>query len=193
MATATLNSPVLRDPLSDELYEVVEGVVVEKDVSALAIWIANELSLHLAPFARREQLGLFVTEMVFILDVATNRRRRPDLAFVGSAKWTVGRPPPATGDWAIVPDLAVEVASPSNSFLELIRKMDEYFAHGVTEVWIIVPEQRIVCVYRSPRESIVLRAADSLSTPLLPGWSATVGDLLPVIPDAAPQNGAGTP
>ncbi len=182
--------PLEATELSDDaLYELVDGVLVEKPVSSLSIWIAGDLYLSLGHFVKSRKLGTFYSEMVFILDAVTNLRRRPDLAFLSAAKWPVGRPPPAKGDWAIIPDLAIEVASPGNTFSNLARKVREYFEHGVAEVWILIPEERQVYVYRSPREARVLEAADVLSTTLLPDWSATVGDVIPPISESEQPNG----
>jgi Uma2 family endonuclease len=45
------------------------------------------------------------------------------VAFVSAEKWPVGQPPPGSGDWDIVPELAVEVLSPSNTYEAVIRKL----------------------------------------------------------------------
>lgn len=175
----------------DALYEVVNGVVVEKKVSALANWIANELSMILGSYVRAKKLGTTFSEAVFILDVTADLRRRPDLAFVSTTRWPFGKIPPAQGDWKISPDLAVEIASPPNTFSELLGKVREYFEHGVAEVWLVVPEERVVYVYHSPHDVRVLHADDTLATPLVPDWSVAVGDVVPAISEPTPTNGAG--
>lgn len=185
---------VLDKPASlpdDALYEVVNGVVVEKNVSALANWIANELYLMLGSYVRAKKLGTTFSEAVFILDVAADLRRRPDLAFVSAARWPLGKIPPAQGDWTFSPDLAIEIASPSNTFSALLAKVREYFQHGVTEVWLVVPEERVVYVYYSPRDVRVLHADDTLTTALVPDWSVVVGDVIPTVTDAGNSDGAG--
>lgn len=185
---------VLNQPASlpdDALYEVVDGVILEKAVSALASWIANELYLLLGPYVRAKKLGTILSETVFILDVTADRRRRPDLAFVSTARWPLAKIPPARGDWALAPDLAIEISSPSNTLSELLGKVREYFQHGVAEVWLIVPEERQIYVYHSPRDVTVRTAADTLSTTLIPDWSVIVGDVIPAIPESTSSNGAG--
>lgn len=166
----------------DALYEVVNGVVIEKPTSALSIWIAGALTCSLGPFVRSHRLGTLVNEMLFILNPKTDLRRRPDIAFISAGKWPIGRPPTATGDWDIIPDLAVEVASPGNTFSDLVGKVREYFRRGVGEVWILVPEERQVYVYHTPRNVRILQVADTLSTPLIPEWSAVVGEVIPEMP-----------
>lgn len=163
----------------DLLYEVVDGRVVEKDVSAYTVWIAGLLLESLGPYVRQQSLGTAVSEMVFVLDPRTILKRRPDVAFVSAAKWPVGKPPPPQGDWEIVPDLGVEVISPHNAYHKVVAKLREYFRYGTMQVWIIVPESRIVQVYRGPDDVTTLTADDQLTSELIPGWSYPIAELLP--------------
>ena len=172
-------------PEGDQLYEIVDGERVEKVMSAYASWITSELHEHLAAFLRENPLGKALPEVVFILDDDRDLRRRPDVAYLSADKWPVGAPPPPTGDWAVIPDLAVEVLSPSNRYEEVIRKLRQYFQYGVSEVWIISPEERIAQVFTSPVSLREVTASESLSTPMIPGWSIPVERLLPH--EAAPD------
>jgi Uma2 family endonuclease len=172
-------------PESDQLYEIVNGERVEKTMSAYASWIAALLHGHLAVFLRANPIGNAFPEVVFILDDTRDLRRRPDVAYLSAEKWPVGAPPPATGDWAVIPDLAVEVLSPSNRYEAVMRKLREYFRYGVREVWIVSPEERIVQVFTSPVSLREVTADETLSTPLIPGWSIPIVQLLPH--EAAPS------
>ena len=58
----------------------------------------------------------------------------------------------------MVPDLAIEVISASNTAFEVQKKTHEYFAAGVTCVWVVYPEQAEVYVYSSPTQIQVRRA-----------------------------------
>ena len=49
----------------------------------------------------------------------------------------------------LVPDLAIEVLSTSNTIGEMARKRDKYFRAGVRLVWEIDPRARTVRVYTS--------------------------------------------
>jgi Uma2 family endonuclease len=161
------------------LYEVVDGTREEKPVSGYATWIADELRDRLSPFVRERQLGRVHTEMLFILDAVRNLRRRPDVAFVSAEKWPVGQPPPGSGDWDIVPELAVEVLSPSNTYEAVIRKLRHYFDCGVREVWLISPQERLVQVYSSLDKVRNVRRDEELATELIPGWSIPVAAIVP--------------
>lgn len=187
MATATLTEPVTETERHDDgLFEIVYGIAVEKPMSALATLIAFQLATRLDAFSRQNRLGIVVPEMLFILDAPLNLRRRPDVAFVSAIQWPLDRLPPAKGDWPIAPALAIEIVSPRNVFEELLSKLDEYFEAGVVEVWVVSPEKRVIYVYRSFSQVRILQADDVLSTDLIPGWSAAVGEIVPVIPTETP-------
>ena len=70
------------------------------------------------------------------------------------------------------PDLVVEILSPSNTAIEMNRKLKIYMKAGVREYWIIDPEQKCVVIYRfnGDRNGIFnVRNNDVLKTELFPG------------------------
>jgi len=117
-------------------------------------------------------------EMLFILDAERNLRRRPDVAFVSADRWPLDREIPTTGDWAIVPDLAVEVISPNDIFKDIITKLREYFQYGVQLVWAVVPEAQQVYVYDSPTQVRILTIRDTLTgSKILPDFRLPLASL----------------
>ena len=70
-----------------------------------------------------------------------NQLRIPDVAFVSWDRFPDGEIP-ADPAPEIVPDLAVEVLSRSNSAGEMSRKVKEYFSAGVRLVWYVDPVAR---------------------------------------------------
>ncbi len=78
----------------------------------------------------------------------------------------------------IIPDLVVEVLSPSETIRTIHRKLKQYFEAGVKETWIVDPVSRTIEVWTGPslpeRE---LAEGDSLTSPLLPGFSLGVTEL----------------
>lgn len=166
-------------PESDQLWEVIDGRRVEKQVSAYAAWIAVQLSKSLDRFFLQAHLGLSQPETVFILNAKRNLRRRPDVAVLLSETWPLDTPPPQEGDWPVVPDIAVEVLSPGNRYAETQRKLRDYFRYGVKEAWIVSPDERIVRVHRSPTQLREVAPGELLTSELLPGFSLDVARLLP--------------
>ena len=84
-----------------------------------------------------------------------------------------------------MPDLAVEVRSPATWVYDVGPKRDLYERHGLRELWLADTASRTLLIYRRSREhsgfdiQAEVAAAQSLSSPLLPGFAATVGELVP--------------
>ena len=84
-----------------------------------------------------------------------------------------------------MPDLAVEVRSPATWVYDVGPKRDLYERHGLRELWLADTASRTLLIYRRSREhsgfdiQAEVTAAQSLSSPLLPDFAATVGELIP--------------
>src|SRR5207249_9139187 len=110
----------------EPLYEIVNGQKVElPPMSIYASLIAFQIGYILQAWSIQRRLGTVVVEALFILDAARNIRRRPDVAFVSAEKWPIDKPVPESGDWELIPDLAIEVISPNDLFQDVIGKMQE--------------------------------------------------------------------
>jgi Uma2 family endonuclease len=194
-----MNAPTLLPPEaasaaqddSESLYEVVNGVRVEKPGTGIrSSLIASELLVRLGVFARDRDLGWVICEALFIFDRAKNLRRRPTLAFVSSQRWPLDRELSMTDDWEVIPDVAIEITGPNQQFEAVLSKVHEYFAHGVTQVWLVVPEVRQVYLYSTATQVRILTAGDTLEGgPLLPGFRLAVAELFtggPPSPAAPP-------
>jgi Uma2 family endonuclease len=55
------------------------------------------------------------------------------------------------------PDLVVEILSPSNTALEMMRKFDLYRQAGIREYWLISPEEKSVRAYNFQNERVLSR------------------------------------
>jgi Uma2 family endonuclease len=164
----------------EALYEVVNGQKVKKPMSAESSWITSLIAGLLFPYAYGRGLGWPVTETMFILDPAADLRRRPDVAFVSADRWPLDRNPPAEGDWDAIPDLAIEVVSPNDSFRDVERKVREYLGHGVREVWVVSPSEQRVFVHTGRDAVRAVAAPSELETPLVPGWKLPLATLFRV-------------
>ncbi len=72
----------------------------------------------------------------------------------------------------------VEVKSAINDLKDLRAKIREFLAVGTRVGILLNPDNRIVEVYYSGQEAIILRDGDVLTVPdLLPGWEVKVSDL----------------
>jgi Uma2 family endonuclease len=118
-----------------------------------------------------------VSEMLFDLGAGL-AQRRPDVAYVSYERWPRQRRVPRTRAWTVVPEMAVGVISPSNTFEEVVNKVHEYFRVGVQHVWVVAPPQQQVYVYQSPSHIRVLNVQDELTGDLfLPGLRLKLSEL----------------
>lgn len=183
MATATPDVRTASPPTAatepDGLYEVIGTQIVETPpMGAYEVELASLLQEWLGPFARTNRLGRAVVEMLFDLRPAVDRDRRPDLAFVSAERWPLERRAPKSASWPVVPDLAVEIVSPTNSADEIVTKLGEYFRAGVRLVWVVYPTEEQVQVWDSPDGCRVLRVGSELDGgAVLPGFRLPVAAL----------------
>ena len=129
-APATDNA-ILEAMRNDLLYEVVDNQVRELPPMGVEEGLlASTLMRILSPFTWTAGLGEVVSEVLFLLIDAKKRQRRPDLAFVSFQRWPRGRRVPSSAAWEVVPNLAIEVVSPTNFANEVLEKIEDYFLAG---------------------------------------------------------------
>jgi Uma2 family endonuclease len=167
------------DPDAAKFYEVVDGQIVENPpMGARESILASFLQDLMGPVARLGRLGRVATETLFLLDRTRKLKRRPDVAFVSTKSWSLKREVPDTESWDVVPDLAVEVISKSNSANAVASKIEEYFQAGVRLVWVIYPATNKIYVYDSPTRVRILELGDELDGgEVIPGFSVPLSTL----------------
>lgn len=79
-------------------------------------------------------------------------------------------------------DLVIEVVSPGNAHLDLVTKRHEYAENGIAEYWIVHPQDETITVLAlrdgTYHEHGIFRPGAAVSSPLLPGLSIAVADVL---------------
>jgi Uma2 family endonuclease len=160
----------------DRLYELVDGVLVEKAMGTQESYLAVVIARLLGEFAHRLQIG-FVLGSDGMARLSPGLVRIPDVSLV---LWDQlpNRRVPRTPMLTLAPALAVEVLSPSNTRKEMERKLRDYFTAGVRVVWYVDPVARQVRVFAAVDQSRLLGEQETLSgDPLLPGFVLPLGDL----------------
>lgn len=77
-----------------------------------------------------------------------------------------------------MPDLVVEVKSPSDTYRMLRHKAEYYLDNGTYMVWLIYPEKQIVEIYSSDADIEILMPSDTIyGADILPGFELPVLDL----------------
>ncbi|MDX1969678.1 MAG: Uma2 family endonuclease [Planctomycetaceae bacterium] len=177
-AGVLIESDVYSIDEGDVPYEVVNGEYREVEpMSAYSTVLANVLMYHLSTAARQQRIGMAVMETLFTLRTEPLLRRQPDVALVHYARWGAG-PPHVGMAWDTVPNLAVEIVSPSNVADDLDQKVVDYLSSGVEEAWILYPESRRMFRHRSLTEVVVITERDVIDGgELLPGFSLPLATL----------------
>lgn len=157
--------------------ELVDGVLVEKPVGYEESYLAGLILTALNMFVVPRNLGI-VTGEAGMVRLFPGLVRGPDVAFVSKDRLPGGKLP-ADPIPNLVPDLAVEVLSRSNTVREMERKRREYFEAGVRLVWIVDPVARTVAVYvPDATEPVILQARETLSgDSVLPGFAMELSAL----------------
>jgi Uma2 family endonuclease len=180
--SATLEPEI--EPRLPDRYEVVNGQVVElPPMSGFASEVANRIQNELVVYGRTSGRGRPRMDMLFRVPLPTDqtRNRRPDVAFISFDRWPTGRPLPYRGNPIdAVPELVVEVASPTDDAEDLLEKAHEYLEAGARLVWLVYPRSRVVHAYESPTTVRVFTAADELDGgPVSPGFRVPMAQLFP--------------
>jgi Uma2 family endonuclease len=169
----------LTDQVEPEgLYEVIDGRIVEKAIGAYENWLAAVIFGVLDRYAEANAAGRVVQEMIFDLRPHVTRERRPDVAFVSFERWPRDLRIPRTRSWVVIPDVAVEIISLTNTADDVAEKLREYFQVGVRQVWVVYPGQAWVYAYTSTTSVHVLAPGDVLDGgDVLPGLGLSLRDL----------------
>lgn len=164
--------------LSDDgrKYELVDGEAKEVPAGHRHDVIAAHVIARLAPHVRGRGY-LAASQAGFRM--VTGNIRSPDVAFTRKERLPEGVP--AEGFEEGAPDLAIEIISPHEDKVDLMRKIGEYFASGASQVWLLFPETMTVKVYTEPFEMRTLTAEDELDGgDLLPGLRCKVRELFEI-------------
>lgn len=151
------------------LCELVDGVLVEKAMGVRQSLLASEIIQILGPFVRAAASGV-VLGADGMVRTFPDQVRIPDVCFISWDRYS-GTLVPDEGVSSSVPNLAVEVLSPSNTKGEMDRKLRDYFLAGVELVWVIEPKAQTAKSYTSPEDFLHISKTGSLDGgSVLPGF-----------------------
>jgi Uma2 family endonuclease len=165
----------------NRLFELVDGILVEKTMGAYESMLAVEIASLLRNFIKPRKLGT-VLGSDGMLRLAPGLVRLPDVAFLSMDKFPRGRFP--KGAIApLAPDLAVEVLSRGNTRQEMQEKLHDYFTHGTRLVWFVDPKRHTIQVFTSPTDSRTLSEGETLDGgEVLPGFLLDIRELFAELP-----------
>lgn len=170
--TATLTDVIEAEARTGRLYELIDGIIVEKTVGFEEGYLGSEIFAILREFVKQHDLGLAIADGG-MAELFPGQVRTPDAAFYSWDKFPNRQRPKE-----LVPDLAIEVLSPSNRPGEMFAKLKDYYFAGVKLVWYVDPRKRTIEVYTSVNDVMTLTINDTLDGgTLLPGFSVAVATI----------------
>lgn len=171
--------------------EVVNGQVVEESpLGAREVDVATKLTMLIGFHVLANRLGRMASEGLFTLSEDPHLRRRPDVAFISAARWPLDRAIAPAAAYEMIPDLVIEVISPTDLATETQGKVAEYFRAGVRQVWLAFPSLAQVCVYDTPSTSRIWGRADTIDGgDILPGLSLLLSQVFEAETDGASTEG----
>lgn len=173
---ATLHDVIDLQDREGTLCELVAGVLVEKPVGYSESLLATVIVELLNAFVRSRNLG-HVTGEAGTMELRPDLVRIPDVAFTSWDRLPGGERPKQRVP-RVVPNLAIEILSESNTPAEMSAKRREYFEAGVDLVWEIDPERRSATVYRSLTDFDALGENDRLDGgTVLPGFELSLTEV----------------
>ncbi|MFZ4555807.1 MAG: Uma2 family endonuclease [Pseudanabaena sp.] len=122
----------------------------------------SDINLDLGLWNRQSSSGkIFDSSTGFALPRGSDRS--PDAAWIPIAKWNNLTPEQRKKFLPLCPDFAIELLSPTDSWIKGLAKMQEYQDNGCRLGWLIDPEGKRVAIYRLGQPAEILQSPSTLS------------------------------
>lgn len=153
--------------------------------------VAGQLHFLLATVVNSAQSGtLLINGPGVILGRNPDTVRAPDIAYYSAEKMPLDADVP--GYTEIIPDLVVEVVSPSDGPYETSDKAHMWIACGVRLAWVVYPVTKSVQVIQPGGLAAALGEDSTLDgDDVLPAFSCRVGDIFQLLARATVSRAAG--
>jgi Uma2 family endonuclease len=139
--------------------------------------IVIKLGFLLTLFIKPLRLGrLVASDSGIRLERNPDTVREPDIAFISAEKLPLDVDVPGFSE--VVPDLVVEIFSPSDSLAAVNDKALMWLRFGVQTVWVIFPESRTLEMHSASAPPVQLGEQDQLDGgAVLPGFTCQVSEI----------------
>ena len=162
-------------------YELVEGELVVHDPAALHGDTQRDLIYALVAWTR-EKPGRGAAALPRDVHLDGQNVFQPDILWYREERvWSREDPPPYP-----IPDLAVEIRSPSTWKYDIGAKKAAYERCGLPELWLVDTIAAEVLAFRRSASAVAsfdialeLDRGEALTSPLLPGFALELDELFP--------------
>lgn len=159
--------------------ELVRGEIIEMNLPIPKHgYVCLNVGAILREFVRQNDLGrVFSNDSGVITERDPDTVRGPDVWYASYQKLAKGPLPSRYID--VVPDLVIEVLSPSDRWSNVLAKVAEYLNIGVSAVCVLDPDSQTAQLFHPDEPtSRTFSADDDLAFPqVLSGFSVRVGSL----------------
>ncbi|GAB5490629.1 MAG: hypothetical protein Phog2KO_08440 [Phototrophicaceae bacterium] len=154
----------------DQPFELIEGDIrnvtpAKKKHSKLSKRIYDRILFYLV----ENEIGEVFFESTFIIEDKADwvsGSRIPDVSYYEMSRYEAHEkenPDEESKPFILVPDLVVEIISPTDKYTDINSKVDTYLADGVKLIWIIDPQRQTIAVYDGNDSANTLRVDDTLT------------------------------
>lgn len=184
MATETKPSLItaeqfLQMDLGDGVHELIRGEIIDVTPPSPGHgFVCANVTYLLGKYGRETGHGFVLSnDTVVLTERNPDTVRGGDVLYYSNARWrreeVVGSKLPP-----VVPDLVIEVHSPSNRPGAMLAKVSDYLRAGVAMVWVLYPERRHLTIDRANDPiPMVLGPEETVENlPELPGFRCGVAD-----------------
>ena len=154
----------------DRLFELVNGEIVEKAATQEHGMIALNIGTFFKLYLAEHPIGRASVETRHRAPDDNANDLLPDVSFTRD----LDKPIVKAGPVPYMPDLAVEIKSPDDTYKGMREKARYYLAKGTRMVWLVFPDKRIVEVYTANDEQILTENDTLTGGDVLPGFSLAV-------------------
>ncbi len=155
-------------------YELSDGeLIVTPSSNYFHNEIRDEFNGRLRAFLKAHQIGIVISETD--VQIGETTVRRPDVAFIRKERLQgvdLHHIP-----LAVVPDLVIEIVSPTDRTSDLMKKVSEYLENGAQAIWLFYPSLLLAYRYNNS-QTRCLAASNEFSEPeLLPGVVLKISEI----------------
>ncbi len=172
----------LRLPDDGQRYEIIHGVLYGSPAPrVIHQFVTTRLTYFLSGFVIEHRLGLVLTAPLDVLLPGIASPVQPDVVFMENDNLPDLE---EAKNFEGVPNLVAEVLSQGTKRIDLDVKLKAYEQAGVSEYWIVDPQQRTVLLYhlggrRRYQELGRFGVGEVVRSRVLTGFALKVADLFP--------------
>jgi Uma2 family endonuclease len=172
----------------DGPFEILDGEIVPKMPNVFGhTTTANRIAFAINVFTIPQKLGEAFVEGTVIKPDSFDRNwvkgsRIPDVLYVSQERLNEYKD--ANPDWesrplALIPDLVIEVVSPTDSYTETNKRVKRYLDDGVRLVWVMDPQERTIVIYvpNSAHQSTLSGEATLTGGEVIPGFEIALAEI----------------